>query len=139
MMGLKLASLFAGIGGFDLGLEQVGMRPVWANEKDPHCAITFKANFPKTELVIDDICNIKASEIPDIDILTGGFPCQPFSVAGYRKGFEDERGGLFFQIVRLIEELKQSNRQPKVVFLENVKNLFSHNKGKTYAMMKSEL
>ena len=82
---------------------------------------------------------MKAKQVPFIDILAGGFPCQPFSVAGHRKGFEDDRGGLFFQIIRLIEELEQDKRKPKVIFLENVKNMYTHDNGKTYLKMKSEL
>lgn len=135
----KLGSLFAGIGGIDLGFRQAGVETVWANEIDEACAKTFSANHKKTKLVIDDINNIHASDIPDIDFLCGGFPCQPFSVAGHRKGFEDDRGGLFFQIIRLIEELDEQGRKPEVVFLENVKNMFNHNNGKTYAFMKQKL
>jgi len=135
----KLASLFAGIGGIDLGFEQAGFAPVWANEIDTFCELTYRDNHPKTTLAVGDIKDIHATDIPDIDILAGGFPCQPFSVAGKRKGFDDDRGGLFFQIIRLIEELKKYDRLPKVIFLENVKNLYKHNNGNTYTHMKEEL
>lgn len=139
MAKLKLGSLFAGIGGIDLGFQLAEVNPVWANEIDEFCAKTFIPNHPKTKLLVEDVNKVKAKQIPYIDILAGGFPCQPFSVAGHRKGFEDDRGGLFFQIIRLIEELEQDKRKPKVIFLENVKNMYTHDNGKTYLKMKFEL
>lgn len=135
----KVASLFAGIGGIDLGFKKAGAMPVWANEIDNYCAITFRANHKNTKLVVDDICNVKGSDIPKVDILTGGFPCQPFSVAGYRKGFEDDRGNLFFQIMRLVDEMEANNNKPRVIFLENVKNLKTHDKGNTFRVIKETL
>ncbi len=128
----KLASLFAGIGGIDLGFELAGAKSVWANEIDKYCAITFKENHKGTDLVVDDICKIKGKDIPKVDILVGGFPCQPFSIAGHRKGFEDNRGNMFFEIIRLVKEMEENNNKPRVVFLENVKNLKSHDNGNTY-------
>lgn len=139
MAKLKLASLFAGIGGIDLGFELAGVESVWANEIDEFCAKTFIPNHKKTKLLVGDINKVSADEIPDIDILGGGFPCQPFSVAGKRKGFDDDRGGLFFQIIRLIEELDKQGRKPKVIFLENVKNMYNHDNGQTYSHMKEKL
>lgn len=139
MAKLKLGSLFAGIGGIDLGFKLAGVNPVWANEIDEFCAKTFIPNHTKTKLLVEDVNKVKAKQIPFIDILAGGFPCQPFSVAGNRKGFDDDRGGLFFQIIRLIEELDQERRKPKVIFLENVKNMYTHDNGKTYLKMKTEL
>ena len=135
----KIASLFAGIGGIDYGFEQAGANPVWANEIDKYCAITFTANHKKTKLVVDDICNIKGKDIPKVDILTGGFPCQPFSVAGYRKGFEDDRGNMFHQIMRLVDEMEENNNKPRVIFLENVKNLKTHDNNNTFTVIKKEL
>lgn len=135
----KIASLFAGIGGIDLGFKRAGAIPAWANEIDKYCAITFKANHKNTKLVVDDICNVKGSDIPKVDILTGGFPCQPFSVAGYRKGFEDDRGNLFFQIMRLVDEMEKNNNKPRIIFLENVKNLKTHDKGNTFRIIKETL
>lgn len=135
----KVASLFAGIGGIDLGFEKAGARPIWANEIDKYCAVTFRANHKNTDLVVDDICNIKGKDIPKVDILAGGFPCQPFSVAGYRKGFEDDRGNMFFQIMRLVEEMDVLGNKPRIIFLENVKNLKTHDKGKTYKVIEKEL
>ncbi|GHT18039.1 hypothetical protein AGMMS4956_21560 [Bacteroidia bacterium] len=138
-MGYSLGSLFAGIGGIDLGFEQAGFTPIWANEIDKFCEVTFRANHKNTKLVVDDIYNVKARDIPNISVLAGGFPCQAFSVAGYKKGFEDDRGTLFFQIARLLREFKEQNRLPQVVFLENVKNLYTHDGGKTFRAIKNEL
>ena len=138
-MSRKLASLFAGIGGIDLGFKKAGVNPIWANEIDKYCAITFNKNYPDTKLIVDDICNVNGKDIPKVDILTGGFPCQPFSIAGYQRGFEDDRGNMFFQIVRIIREMEQNNNKPRVVFLENVKNLKSHDKGNTFKVIKETL
>lgn len=135
----KLASLFAGIGGIDLGFKNAGANPIWANEIDKYCAITFRANHKSTDLIVEDICNIKGKDIPKVDILTGGFPCQPFSVAGYRKGFDDDRGNMFFQIMRLVREMEENNNKPRVLFLENVKNLKTHDNGNTFRVIKDTL
>ena len=106
-------------------------RTIYANEIDPYPIQTFEANFP---IKVDqrDICDVKASEVPNIDIILGGFPCQAFSIAGYRKGFEDEkgRGTLFFEILRIIKAKK-----PKAILLENVKNLVSHDNGNTFRVI----
>lgn len=135
----NVASLFAGIGGIDLGFKNAGAKPIWANEIDKYCAVTFRANHKDTKLIVDDICNIKGKDIPKIDILTGGFPCQPFSIAGYRKGFEDDRGNMFFQIMRLILELEKNNNKPRILFLENVKNLKTHDDGNTFKVITETL
>jgi len=129
----KLAGLFGGVGGIELGFEQAGFNVVWANEFDQKAAITYKENH-QHELLVDDIHNVKPEQIPDIDILTGGFPCQAFSVAGYRKGFEDERGNLFFEILRLAVA-----KQPRVIFMENVKNLVGHDNGNTFKVIREAL
>jgi len=131
----KMASLFAGIGGIDLGFENAGVDSIWANEIDVNAAITFSINHPKTKLVVEDIKNINGKDIPKVDILAGGFPCQAFSVAGYRKGFKDDRGNLFFEIIRIIEEMANNKNKPKIVFLENVKNLYNHDGGRTYKVI----
>ena len=135
----KMASLFAGIGGIDYGFEFAGIQPVWANEIDKYCAVTFTANHKDIKLIVDDICNIKGKNIPKVDILAGGFPCQPFSIAGYRKGFEDDRGNMFFQIMRLVDEMADNKNKPRVIFLENVKNLKTHDKGNTFEVIKGKL
>lgn len=134
-----LGSLFAGIGGIDSGFKKAGITTTWANEIDSYCATTYKSNHKDTKLIVGDICNIVAKDLESVDILAGGFPCQPFSIAGYRKGFEDDRGNLFFQIIRLLKEFKSKNRLPQVVFLENVKNLYSHNNGETFKLVRENL
>lgn len=127
--------LFAGIGGIRLGFEKNGFETVFANDFDPYCKPTYDLNFDGSRLVVGDISEIASSEIPDFDILLGGFPCQPFSIAGYRRGFLDTgRGDLFFEIIRIIRDKK-----PKAVFLENVKNLKSHDDGRTFAIIVTAL
>lgn len=130
----KVCSLFAGIGGIDLAFAQAGFEIVWANEIDKDACKTYQHNFPDTILSEYDIRKIKASSIPDFNILTAGFPCQSFSVCGNKKGFEDERGNLFFEIMRFADEKK-----PEVIFLENVANLTEHDNGKTFNRIHNEL
>ncbi|VEU74985.1 cytosine-specific methyltransferase [Mycoplasmopsis citelli] len=131
---LKCGSFFAGVGGIDLGFKQV-CDTVYASEYNPKPVETFESNF-NLKVDIRDIREVKASEIPDFDILLAGFPCQAFSIAGYRQGFDDQkgRGNLFFEIERIILEKK-----PSVVFLENVKNLVSHDKGNTFKIILQKL
>lgn len=128
---MKCASFFAGVGGIDIGFDNAGFETIYANELDKFAAITLKENFKFT---IDnrDIRDVKSSEIPDFDIMLAGFPCQAFSVAGYRQGFDDEkgRGNLFFELERIF-----TNKQPSIIFLENVKNLVSHDKGNTFKVI----
>lgn len=128
-----LAGLFGGVGGIELGFELAGFNPIWANEIDYKASITYKENH-KHKLVVEDIHNVMAADVPQVDVLTGGFPCQAFSIAGYRRGFEDDRGNLFFEILRII-----ATNNPRVVFLENVKNLVSHDGGNTYQVIKEAL
>lgn len=130
---MKVAGFFAGVGGIELGFEQSGFDIVWSNELDNKAGETFKANH-KSKIVIDDINNIHSEDIPDVDVIVGGFPCQAFSIAGYRKGFEDERGEIFFQLARIIKAKK-----PRIIFIENVKNLVSHDKGNTFKVIKETL
>lgn len=120
--------LFAGVGGMRLGLEKAGGKCVMTSEIDHKALATYFCNFG--EMVppeFRDITKLKASDIPDHDILLGGFPCQAFSVAGERKGFKDTRGTLFFDIERILEE-----KRPKAFLLENVKGLIGHDGGKTF-------
>ncbi len=130
---LKVGGLFAGIGGIELGFKKAGFEISWANEIDQKACITYRLNHPH-QLFEKDIKDLKTNEVEKIDILTGGFPCQAFSVAGYRKGFEDERGNIFFEILRFIDDLN-----PKILFLENVKNLQNHDNGKTFKRIVYEL
>jgi DNA (cytosine-5)-methyltransferase 1 len=133
---LKFIDLFAGIGGFHLALHSLGMECVFASEIDKYARQTYKANFEdispnlfinNDQYFNENITKIDPSEIPDFDILCAGFPCQPFSNAGYKKGFDDTRGTLFFNIAEIIRI-----KQPQAVFLENVRGLLNHDKGKTF-------
>lgn len=128
----KTIDLFAGVGGIRLGFERAGFKTVFANDFDQSCKLTYDLNFEESKLIIKDIWDLKTSEIPDFDVLLGGFPCQAFSIAGYRKGFNDEkgRGNLFFKIAEILDEKK-----PKAFMLENVKNLKSHDNGKTFKII----
>ena len=119
--------MFAGIGGICLGFKQAGFEVVWANEMDSAACRTYRNYFGNTYLVEGDIRGIDKKTIPQFDILTAGFPCQPFSLAGPHKGFEDKRGNLFFEIVEVAKRT-----QPKIVFLENVANLIEHDNGRTF-------
>jgi len=130
----KVGSLFAGIGGVCQAFNNISCNVIWANEIDKNACITYKLNHKNTKLIEDDIRNISVKNLEKIDILTAGFPCQPFSQAGHGKGFEDERGELFFDVVRLLKELK-----PKAYFLENVRTLATHDKGNTFAVIKKEI
>ena len=115
---LKCASFFAGVGGIDLGFEKAGFETIYANEIDPYAAQTFEHNF-NIKVDCRDIYDVQVDEIPDFDIMLAGFPCQAFSIAGYRQGFNDKqgRGELFFELVRILKV-----KQPRIAFFENVKN-----------------
>jgi modification methylase bsp6I len=130
---MKVAGFFSGVGGIELGFEQVGFDVIYSNEIDKNAAKTFLKN-NNSKLVVDDIYNVKSNDIPNVDIIVGGFPCQAFSIAGYRKGFEDERGEVFFQLARIIKD-----KMPRVIFIENVKNLVSHDNGNTFKVIKETL
>ena len=131
----KAISLFAGIGGICKGLINNDIDVIWANDNDKNACITYRANYPNTQMVEKNIEDISVSEVPNADILTFGFPCTSFSIAGYQKGLEDERTGhLFFEALRILKGI-----QPKVFILENVKNLVGHDKGKTFKIMKEAL
>ena len=129
----RVISLFCGVGGIDIAFENAGFKTVFANDIDIYACKTFDNNF-NIKATCDDVKNLKAKDLPDFDCLIAGFPCQAFSVAGYRKGFEDTRGTLFFEIARILQEKK-----PQVVFLENVKNLVAHDNGKTFNVISSSL
>ena len=129
----KIISLFSGVGGIDLPFEQHNMKIVFANDFDSFAVQTYNANF-ETKATLADITTYDVDRIPSGDILIGGFPCQPFSIAGYRKGFEDTRGTLFFNVANILKEKK-----PRVVMLENVKNLVSHDNGNTFQVILNTL
>lgn len=126
--------LFAGIGGFRIALQSLGGKCVFSSEWDANAQKTYFYNFgeiPYGDITKESIKNC----IPDgFDVLCAGFPCQAFSIAGYRKGFEDTRGTLFFDVAEIIKR-----KHPKAVFLENVKNLYTHDNGKTFAVIKATL
>ena len=124
---MQVGSLFSGIGGIDLGFEQAGFKIAWANDIDAAACKTYRLNFPNTHLIEGDVRTVDPHRLPDVDVLTAGFPCQPFSVMGYRRGFKDPRGNLFFEIARFIDA-----KHPQIVFLENVRNLVAHDNGRTF-------
>lgn len=138
---MRFIDLFAGIGGFHLALSSLGLECVFACEWDKYAQETYLANFGIRPM--GDINQVKAEDIPEFDILCAGFPCQPFSIAGVSKknslgrkhGFDDEKqGNLFFEIMRVAKY-----HRPKVLFLENVKNLLSHDKGNTWSVIHQEI
>lgn len=138
----KCASFFAGVGGIDLGFEESGFETVYANEIDKYAVHTYKYNFPNVNVdnrdIHDVVCDLEngIDVIGNINTVLAGFPCQAFSIAGYREGFNDKkgRGGLFFEVMKIIKI-----KQPKVVFLENVKNLVTHDNGKTFKIITDAL
>lgn len=128
MTNFKYVDLFSGIGGFRIALDSLGGNCVLASEIDKFAEQSYQALYGHA--TAGDIMEIEAKDVPDHDLLVGGFPCQAFSVAGNRKGFEDVRGTLFFEIARIAKE-----KQPKVLLLENVKGLVNHDKGNTLEIM----
>ena len=129
---LSCASFFAGVGGIEKGFEMEGhFQTIYANEINTRACVTFEMNF-STKVDCRDIYSVKNTEIPKFDVMLAGFPCQAFSIAGYRQGFNDEkgRGTLFFELIRIIR-----SKRPKVVFLENVKNLVAHDNGNTFRVI----
>ncbi|MCK4520912.1 DNA cytosine methyltransferase [Candidatus Parcubacteria bacterium] len=132
----RTIDLFAGIGGIRIGFEKAGFNTVFANDFDKQCKFTYDLNFSKSKLIVEDIKNIGIDDLPRFDFLLGGFPCQAFSIAGYRQGFNDKkgRGNLFFDIARIIDV-----RKPEGFLLENVKNLKSHDGGKTFRIIEETL
>lgn len=140
---LKFIDLFAGIGGFHIAFENVGSECVFASEWDTPARETYEHNFIQTNPTlfkkgkfIGDINSVAdvSEEIPDFDILTGGFPCQPFSQAGHKKGFEDTRGTLFFNIANILKI-----KQPRAFFIENVRGLLKHNDGETFETIRKTI
>ncbi len=131
---IRAASMFAGIGGICLGFKRAGAEIVWANEFDPAACRTYRRNFGNAYLVERDVRKVDFQMAPDFDVLTAGFPCQPFSIAGRQKGFSDPRGNLFFEIGRMIDL-----KRPKAIFLENVPNLMEHDEGRTFLVIYTTL
>lgn len=132
LKGMTFIDLFAGLGGFRLALESCGAKCVYSNEWDKYAKEVYSINFNDTP--DDDITQVNEKNIPNHDILCAGFPCQAFSISGKQRGFEDTRGTLFFDIVRIVKEKK-----PKVIFMENVKNFSTHDNGKTLEVVKNTI
>ena len=131
---LKMIDLFAGTGAFTLAFQQTNaVIPVFGNDMVEPSKIIYDENF-NHKLTLKNLNEIKNEDIPEHDILTGGFPCQPFSIAGLQEGFNDERSNVFWKILSIID-----HHQPKCVILENVKNLVSHDENRTFATIKSNL
>ncbi|MDU4651921.1 DNA cytosine methyltransferase [Sneathia sanguinegens] len=135
---MRVVSLFSGIGGLDLGFINQGFDLIYANDNDKFAVQTYRANY-KHKIVESDIEDIDPNEILEHDILIGGFPCQPFSMMGKERGFEDTRGTLFFNIVEIIKFHIENKIPPKVIVLENVRRLLTHDKGNTFTVIKSTL
>ncbi|OQA89411.1 MAG: Modification methylase HhaI [Elusimicrobia bacterium ADurb.Bin231] len=135
---MKILSLFSGCGGLDQGFVNEGYEVVWANDFDKYAVETYKANFGD-HIVLGDINQIAIESLPDFDMLIGGFPCQPFSMMGEERGFEDARGTLFFRIAEIVKYKIEQNKKPKVLVLENVRSLKTHNKGQTFKTILSIL
>lgn len=140
-MPYKFIDLFAGIGGFHIALHNLGAECVFASEWDVAARKTYEENLSKVSPklfesgnFVGDITEVDKASIPDFDILCGGFPCQPFSQAGHKLGFDDTRGTLFFEIAEIIKV-----KQPKAFFLENVRGLFKHDNGKTFEVIRRTL
>lgn len=141
---LRFIDLFAGIGGFHLAFNNLGGKCVFASEIDAKARLTYQANHSKTDPELfalgnfaGDIAAVDKATIPDHDILCGGFPCQPFSQAGFKRGFQealDNRGNMFFEIVEILKAKK-----PKAFFLENVRHLKNHDDGKTFKTIQKTL
>ncbi len=129
-----VGSLFAGVGGICHAFKNVSCDVLWANEIDLNACKTYKLNNQKTKLLECDVKDLFLKDLQNIDILTAGFPCQPFSQAGHGKGFNDERGELFFEVPRLLKKLK-----PKAYLLENVRTLVTHDDGKSFDIVKNEM
>ena len=133
----NIAAFFSGVGGIELGFEQTNeFRVVYANEFDKYARETYQLNHPDTYLDGRDIHYVQPKDIPAerVDVIMGGFPCQAFSIAGYRKGFDDDRGDLFFELLRMIE-----GRKPRAIFIENVKNMVGHDHGNTFKVIREAL
>ncbi len=133
---LTTIDLFAGVGGFRLAFEKAGFNTIFANDFDKGCKLTYDLNFDEPKLNTEDIWKVDIDNLPSFDVLLGGFPCQPFSIAGYQKGFRDERGrgDLFFRTAEILEAKK-----PQALLLENVKNLKNHDHGKTFKIIMETL
>ena len=128
---VNIVSLFSGIGGLDKGFSDAGFNVIWANDFDKYAVQTYQANY-NNKIVLGDINKIELDDIPDCDVLIGGFPCQAFSMMGEQRGFEDARGTLFFRIAEILKDKIQKGKKPRAVVLENVRALQTHDNGNTF-------
>lgn len=135
---MRIVSLFSGIGGLDKGFIDAGFDVIWANDFDKYATETYRANY-NSPIVCGDINQINIGDIPDFEVLIGGFPCQPFSMMGGQLGFEDARGTLFFRIAEIIKAKIEAGKKPRAIVLENVKALKTHDKGNTFKVIKKIL
>jgi DNA (cytosine-5)-methyltransferase 1 len=136
---VTVGCLFAAIGGFCKAFQEKGAVILWANDKDRFAAETFKLNFPDVRYIERQVeeLSVHGNRLEAVDVLTAGFPCQAFSIAGEKRGFEDPRGLLFLHIVRIVREFGRN--KPKILLLENVKNLTAHDKGRTFKRIQAEI
>ena len=135
----RVGCLFAAMGGFAKAFQKVGADVKWANEVDRFAVDTFKLNFPKVRCLhkpVEDL-TVRGDKLEPVDILTAGFPCQPFSVAGEKLGFQDDRGLLFLDIIRILREFGKN--KPTILLLENVKNFRTHDAGRTFKRVQKEI
>lgn len=133
---MNVLSLFSGIGGLDKGFIQAGYNVIWANDFDRYAAHTYERNNPNGIMHLGDINEIPLEDIPPHDVLIGGFPCQPFSMMGEQKGFEDTRGTLFFRVAEIISYQVEHGVEPRVIVLENVRRLLTHDNKNTFKTIK---
>lgn len=134
MLNPTAVHLFDGIGGFPLGLQRAGWKSLWANDNNKYACQIHRKNFKEIELVERDIREVKPEEIPEATLLTAGSPCQSFSVAGKREGFNDIRGTMFFEVIRIVKA-----KRPKLLLLENVKGFLSAQEGYCFWAIKESL
>lgn len=131
---MKFIDLFAGTGAFSYVLQKHKFKCVFSNDMEKSSETIYKLNFPKCNYILNDLNKIDVNTIPSHDILCGGFPCQPFSIAGKQKGFDDERANVFWKIMSIVDK-----HNPQILILENVKNLLTHDNKKTFETITNEI
>ena len=138
MPAMTAGCLFCGMGGFASGFVAAGFKALWANDADPYACATFRHRFPSVPLFERDVRQLSAKELEPVDVLAAGFPCQSFSQAGERNGFEDDRGKLFFEIPRIVSEFDPQDR-PRLLLMENVPHLRVGAGGEWFDTIRREL